>query len=105
MGRILNKNGDSQNGGFNFADSFRRGSSFPREARFAEEARFAGEARFVGEARFAGEAFFSRQARFAVNSTKTFMFILVVKHITYNTKVGEIMSFCDFFSKKLCRQQ
>ena len=34
------------------------------------------------------------------NSTKTFIFILVVKHITCNTKVGKMISFCDFFKKK-----
>ena len=37
---------------------------------------------------------------FLVSSTKTFLFILVVKHITCNTKVGEVISFCEFFFKK-----
>ena len=43
---------------------------------------------------------FRRGNSFLVNSTKTFIFILVVKHITCNTKVGEILSFFYFFSKK-----
>ena len=43
---------------------------------------------------------FVRETRLAGNSTKTFTFILVVKDITCNTKVGEIISFCDFFFKK-----
>ena len=32
---------------------------------------------------------------FLANSTKTFIIILVVKHVTCNTKVGDIISFCD----------
>ena len=36
---------------------------------------------------------------FLVNSTKTFIFILVVKHITCNTKVDEIVWLGDFFQK------
>ena len=35
-----------------------------------------------------------------VNPDKTVTFVLVVKYITCNTKVGEIISFCDFFLKK-----
>ena len=40
---------------------------------------------------------FVRETRLSGNSTKTFTFILAVKDITCNTKVGEIISFCDFF--------
>ena len=43
---------------------------------------------------------FVRETRLAGNSTKTFAFILAVKDITCNTKVGEIISFCDFFFQK-----
>ena len=55
---------------------------------------------FLREARFAGKlvsqgSLFRRETRFAGNSTKNFIFILVVKNITCNTKVGEIMLFCD----------
>ena len=45
-----------------------------------------------------------REARFAVNLTSTVIFILVVKQTTFNIKVNEVISFCNF-SKKLCRQQ
>ena len=41
----------------------------------------------------------SQRNSFLVNSIKTFIFIPLVKHITCNTKVGEIISFCDFFQK------
>ena len=34
------------------------------------------------------------------NPTKPFIFILVVKHITCNTKIGEIISICVFFLKR-----
>lgn len=33
------------------------------------------------------------------NSSKTFLLVLVVKHITCDKKVGEIMWFCDFFQR------
>ena len=39
-----------------------------------------------------------------VNPDKTVTFVLVVKYITCNTKVGEIISFCDFFLKKKTMQ-
>ena len=45
-----------------------------------------------------------RETRFAVNLTSTVIFILVVKQTTFNIKVNEVISFCNF-SKKLCRQQ
>ena len=56
---------------------------------------FAGKLVAGIETRFAG-----RKTRFAGSSTKIFIFIIVVKQITCNSKVVEIMSFCDFFSKK-----
>ena len=46
---------------------------------------------------------FNKKMRFAKlgnQNGKTFIFILVVKLITCNTKVGEILSFFYFFSKK-----
>ena len=60
----------------------------------------AGELVWQGRTRLAGELVwqgnsFGRETRFAGNSTKTFIFITVMKHITYNTKVGEIILFCD----------
>lgn len=54
--------------------------------------------RFVGKLVSQGNSFL-------VNTTQTFLFILVVKDITCNAKFSEIVSFCNFFSKKLCRQQ
>ena len=54
-----------------------------------------GEPNFAeGEPHFAGGEHCSAgvEPRFAVNSTKTFIFFLVVKDITCNTKVGEILS-------------
>ena len=51
---------------------------------------------FAGKLVFSqGNSLFRKETRFAGNSSKTFIFILVVKHITCNTKIGEIISFCD----------
>ena len=52
----------------------------------------------MGDSLWQGDAFL-------VNATKTFIFILAVNHIIFNTKVGEIISFRDFFSKRLCSKQ
>ena len=74
-----------------------QGNSFDRDTRFAEELVSKGNS-FRREARFVGKLV-SEESRFAGNSTKTFVFILVVKYIACNTKFGEIISFCDFFQK------
>ena len=67
--------------GIQFCRFVWQGSSFCRETRFA--------GKLVSQ-----ESSFGREARFLLTSL-TFIIILVVKHITYNTKVGEIISFCD----------
>ena len=36
-----------------------------------------------------------------VNRAKTVIFVIVVKYIICNTKFGDIISFCDFFLKKI----
>ena len=58
-----------------------QGSSFGRETRLAGKLVLQGNS-------------FCRKARFLLTSL-TFIIILLVKHIIYNTKVGEIISFCD----------
>ena len=52
---------------------------------------------------FAGNSL-RRETRFAGNSTKAFISILVGKYIICNTRVGELISFCDFFFQKKTMQ-
>ena len=54
----------------------------------------------MGFAKWAGKLVWQGNV-FLVNSTKTFIFILVVKHITCNTKIGEIITFCDCFQRTM----
>ena len=42
-----------------------------------------------------------RETRFAVNLTSTVIFILVVKQTTFNIKVNEVISFCNFSKKTM----
>ena len=53
---------------------------------------------FAGKLVFPGKLV-SQEKLFFVNYAKTFIFILMVKHVTCNAKVCEIISFWDSFSK------
>ena len=80
-----------------------QGSLFGREAYFTGKLVSQGNS-VCTETRFIGKLV-SQGNSFLVNTTQTFPFILAVKHITCNAKFSEIISFCNFFSKKLCKQQ
>ena len=69
-------------------DSDSQGNSSHRETRLTEELVSQGNSSHR-ETRVTGKPVSQRNS-FFVNSTKPFILILVVKHLTCNTKVGEI---------------